>query len=432
MPLRQPLFILLSATVVSVSSIGCTLFADRPWNHLSGSDPASPRATSSVAPASYNEPVPDSDSLASSKVTPPSMSVKDFYPSNIRKTLNNLAGRGPSQKAAEQLYEKGEQAYRQAVELLPRDRGKAATEFLKASKQYTAAAERWPNSALEEDALFRAAEGQFFADRYVKANEFLEILLKKYPNTRYLDAVGARRFLIAKYWLELEQAHAQSTFAVNLTDPSRPKTDTFGHAVRIFDRMRIDDPTGKLADDATLAAANAYFKQGDFLKADQYYSDLRMTFPSSEHQFMAHFLGIKAKLESYKGPDYAGNALDQAEKLIKLVRRQFPNEARKYEQELSRAYHEVRYRKAERQWEMASYYAHRHEFGAARFYYQVLLKDYRDTPFADRAQEQVGRIATKPANPDQLAPWLVKLFPNSAPDDNALLMAKQPQQTKQR
>jgi len=74
----------------------------------------------------------------------------------------------------------------------------------------------------------------------------------------------------------------------------------------VFDKIRIDDPTGKLSDDATLAAANAYFAQGDFEKADQFYTDLRKTFPSSEHQFTAHFLGLKAKLLCYSGPDYSG------------------------------------------------------------------------------------------------------------------------------
>ena len=46
--------------------------------------------------------------------------------------------------------------------------------------------------------------------------------------------------------------------------------------------MRIDDPTGKLADDATIALANAYFEQERYLDAADTYEDLRVNFPSSQ------------------------------------------------------------------------------------------------------------------------------------------------------
>ena len=36
--------------------------------------------------------------------------------------------------------------------------------------------------------------------------------------------------------------------------------------MRVYDRIRLDDPTGKLADDATLALGNAYFAVGKFMK----------------------------------------------------------------------------------------------------------------------------------------------------------------------
>ena len=285
--------------------------------------------------------------------------------------------------------------------------------FLDASDQFAEAASRWPDSALEEDALFRAGESQFFADHYVKANNYFEQLLKKYPNTRYLDLVGARRFVIAQYWLKLNAEPGFKGIGINLTDNTIPWSDTFGHAVRIYDRMRLDDPTGKLADDATIAAANANFTKGNYEKADQYYSDLRTHFPSSEHQFNAHYLGIQAKLRGYRGARYTGEALEETDKLIQQVRRQFPQQAREHEQELDRAAREVRYLLAEREWLMAQYYTRRQEYGAARFYYDIVLKDYRDTPFADQAREEVGKLAGKPRVPPQRLAWLVQLFPNS-------------------
>lgn len=341
------------------------------------------------------------------------LQVSDFYPSNIGTTIKRLSGNGPDRGVAQQLYEEAEALYDEAVAEQAREAGEAAREsFIEAGAKYAAAANRWPDSALEEDALFRAGESLFFADRYVKANERFEELLEKYPNSRYLDLVSARRFEIAQYWIKLDDADGAPVVALNLTDKQRPWSDTFGHAIRIYDKMRLDDPTGKLADDATIAAANAHFARGNFLDADQYYTDLRRHFPSSEHQFMAHYLGIQAKLRSYRGPEYAGEILDEAEKLAKQVRRQFPSEFREHDVQLEKAYREIRYRQAEREWTLANYYYRRRHYGAARFYYNLILKDYDDTPYADEARAKLLETSGKPRTPPQRLAWLVELFPD--------------------
>jgi outer membrane protein assembly factor BamD (BamD/ComL family) len=387
-------------------------------------------ASRDTALVSHEEPIVDEEDDEEEREAAP-LKLEDFYYSNIGATVKRLTGRGPDRNVARALYGEGEDLYRQAVETRDKDpEADIQKSFLQASDKFAGAASRWPDSALEEDALFRAGESQFFADHYVKANDYFEQLLKKYPNTRYLDLVGARRFLIAQYWLKLNAEPGFKGIGVNLTDPATPLTDTYGHAIRIYDRMRLDDPTGKLADDATVAAANASFAKGNYDKADQYYSDLRTHFPSSEHQFPAHYLGIQAKLLGYRGANYTGTALEETEKLIQQVRRQFPKEVREHQQELDRAARETRYLMAEREWRMAQYYTKRREYGAARFYIDILLKDYGDTPFAEKAREEAGKIADKPRIPPQRFGWLVELFPDS--QTTRPLVATAPDGTKKR
>ena len=267
-----------------------------------------------------------------------------------------------------------------------------------------------PLDYAKRESFMQATETNIDEVCVVSATLF-EALLKKYPNSRYLDLIEARRFSIAEYWLKHHEDHPRPLLAANLTDRSRPTFDEFGHAVRVFDRIRIDDPTGKLADDATLAAANAYFSAHRYMDADNFYTDLRKTFPNSEHQFAAHYLGLKAKLLSYQGSDYSGVPLSEAEKLVQQMRRQFPQQAAQEQEFLSRAYAEVRFKKGEREWKMASYHQRRSEYGAARFYYDALVKNYTDTPFAERAQEQMVAIGGKPPVPPQRFTWLVDAFP---------------------
>lgn len=332
---------------------------------------------------------------------------QDKFSETIAKTSKQLVGKGESPPKARELFAEGSRIYEQTAQLPVEER---ADGFLEAAKIFQDAAVRWPDSALEQDALFMSGESYFFADSYPKANHQYELLLKKYPNSKYLDKVEARRFSIAQYWLSLQQESPQSFWSWNLTDRTRPRRDTFGEAVRIFDRIRIDDPTGKLADDATLAAGNAYFASAKYLDADSFFTDLRKTFPSSEHQFQAHLLGVKAKLKSYQGPDYSGDPLDEAEKLIKQIHKQFPSFAAEEREYLERAYAEVRFKKAEREWKMASYYDRRGEHRAARFYYSLLVRDFEDTPYAQEARQRLGEIRDAPADPPQRLGWLVDMF----------------------
>ena len=85
---------------------------------------------------------------------------------------------------------------------------------------------------------------------------------------------------------------------------------------------------------------------------------------------------------------------------------------------------------AEREWRMAQYYTRRKEYGAARFYVDILLKEYGDTPFADKAREEAGKMAGKPSVPPQRLGWLVDLFPDS--DATRPLVATAPDGTKKR
>jgi len=422
--LPRPLVILL-AVAFGAGWPGCALVSDQRAADSGDTVARSGNARSgSVTRASYDESV-------DSAVADDSLELADFSPNEIGLTVKRLTGNGPDREVAQQLYEEAESRYDEATAARSRQDREAAREaFLEAADSYAGAAARWPDSAMEEDALFRAGECQFFADRYVQANGYFEQLLKKYPNSRYLDLVGARRFVIAQYWLDLHDAHGSPWLAVNLLDKKRPWSDMFGHAVRIYDRMRLEDPTGKLADDATMAAANALFARGDYVRADEYYSDLRRHFPSSEHQFLAHYLGIQAKLRGYRGPEFAGDVLDEAEELIKQARRQFAKEAREHEQELAEAYHTVRYLKAQREWTMAEYYRKRREYGAARFYLEIILDEYGETSFADKARKLVPDIAGKPRTPPQRLSWLVDLFPDG--NSPAPVMAAAPDDTQRR
>jgi outer membrane protein assembly factor BamD (BamD/ComL family) len=331
----------------------------------------------------------------------------DLKPSEINEKLKALRGKGRNPDAARQLYDGADQLYQQALNAQGEERQKL---FLQAAEAFGHAAERWPGSTLEHDAIFHMGESYFFADHYPKANEAYETVIAKYKNSRYMDTIDTRRFALAQYWLEWRREHGEPFYAVNVTDEERPWRDTKGHALRLYDKIRLDDPTGKLADDATMAAANAYFLAGDYLKADMFYTDLRRTYPSSEHQFEAHFLGMQAKLQCYQGEDYGVTPLEEAGKLVEQLKRQFPQDYAENREAIDRAGAQVRKLMAERDWRMARYYENRWDYGPARYYYEQVVKGYPGTPIAEEAQAKLAALADKPSDPPQPLRPLADLF----------------------
>jgi outer membrane protein assembly factor BamD (BamD/ComL family) len=315
---------------------------------------------------------------------------------------------------AKDFYSEGDRLFRGASGQPAEQRKKT---FKAAGKQFRKAAEAAPGSALEQDALFMQAESLFFSDQLTLATDTYQKLQKEFPRNRHNDRVAARLFSISRYWIDTVKADDGGWMKINLTDSSRPRIDTDGHAIRVLDQIRYDDPTGRLADDATMAAAAEYIRQEKFEEADEFLTDLRETFSDSEHLFLAHLLGIRVKLEVYAGPNYSGLVLEEAETLVRQTRQRFPEKMaeERYGEMVARASAEIQYHRAEREADRSSYHEKQNEYGAARFHYEVLLRDYPDTPQAENARERLKATEGLPARPTRRLSWMTKIFPESRP-----------------
>ncbi|MDA8744984.1 hypothetical protein N9N28_10165 [Rubripirellula amarantea] len=334
-----------------------------------------------------------------------------------RSVINFVTGKEQEDREqAKRYYQAGDQLFRQASSEPAEQRKKT---FEKAAKQFRKSCEAAPKTAIEQDALFMQAESLFFADHLMDATEVYQTLQKEHPRNRHNDQVAARLFSISRYWIETAKADEGNWSPINLTDASKPRLDTDGHAIRVLDNIRYDDPTGRLADDATMAAAAEYIRQEKFEEADEFLTDLRETFSDSEHLFLAHLLGIRTKLEVYAGPRYSGLVLEEAEKLVNQTRTRFPDKMAdpKYAEMVARAAAEIAFHKAERLAYRADFREKKKEYGAARFYYQKLLEEHGDTPHAETARKRLAEIETLPAIPTQRLSWLTTVFPDSNASD---------------
>ncbi len=308
---------------------------------------------------------------------------------------------------AREHYARAEQLFSEAKELSGDERRKR---FREAAQEYVEAGKNWKSSSLEQDALMMAAESLFFAEDYYDAEQMYARLVREYPRNPYLDHVDSRRFEIADYWLKVGQSKRKPFVVVNLTDERFPWNDLDGHGKRVLEKLRLDNPTGRVSDDATMRLAMEQFESGKLEEAAETFADLRVSYPDSEHLFNAMFLETQCRIASYQGPRYSSEPLTQAQDLIKKIFQQFPREAQEREQELKEAYARIRYLMAERVWNQAKYRRARQEYGSAKFHYQRILSEYADTPFAPQAQQELDTLQGLPDDPPQRLKTLVWLF----------------------
>jgi outer membrane protein assembly factor BamD (BamD/ComL family) len=353
-------------------------------------------------PQGSARPVPENieNALEEEKAKKRGFELSDLAPKHLYNEAKAWAGYGPDEKVARQLFDEGQDLYREK-------------KYAEAADKFKSAASRWPNSPLEEDAMFYRAESLFFADRYVDANDAFVALMKKYENSRYLDRAVRRQFNIARYWEQLEEASPLWPIVPNLTDSTRPRFDTWNHALKAYESVQLNDPTGPLADDAVMATGNAYFLEGRYEEAANQYDLLRKQYPRSEHQYDAHRLGMKAKLLLYQGPFYDGTALDEAGRIADQTLRQFGNELGKDRDRLIQEKNDIVEQQARRDWAMGQYYDKKHYYGAARFYYKGLVENtrYARTHFAQMARDRLEQIKDRPDKPPNHFKWLTDLFP---------------------
>jgi TolA-binding protein len=316
--------------------------------------------------------------------------------------VKDAVGLGPNEQFARQAYAEGIRLFREK-------------KYNAAANSFKKAVARGPHSAIEQDAMFMLAECFFFDDRYIKARDAYDGLVKEHPNTRYLDTVIDREWAIARYW-EQHEEHSPDWFGTpNGYDRTRPWLDTIGHAIKTYDNIRLNDPTGPRADDAIMATANIYFQRGRFDDADYHYTLLRREYPRSELQFEAHLLGLQAKLRKYQGEDYDGTPLEEAKTLVKQLRMQFAGRLPEEEKErLATVEKQLNLEIATRDYRMAEYFDGTKHFGAARYYYAQVMKKYPNTDLAAQARDRLAQIGGEPDEPPKRLAWIVDLFPQSS------------------
>ncbi|MBN1852273.1 MAG: outer membrane protein assembly factor BamD [Pirellulales bacterium] len=320
-------------------------------------------------------------------------------PEEAYSKFKTAIGQGPNADAARDMFTEAHKLYGQK-------------KYVSAAKMFQKAADRWPGSDLQEEAMFMVGEGYFFADKYDDANDAYEAFVKKYSGSKFLDTAISRQWMIARYWQQTAEQDPEWPTTPNLFDKTRPRFDTHGRALKIYDNIRMNDPTGPWSDEALMATATSHFSRGRYEDADYHFGILRREYPKSEHQLMAHLLGLQCKIRKYQGPEYDPAPLEEAEQLIKQLKLQFGAQLDEEDrQRVDVIAAQIAHHRALRDWHMAQYYDKSDHFGAARFYYARVANNFPSTKMGQSAQDRLAEISGRPDSPPERLSWLIEMFP---------------------
>jgi outer membrane protein assembly factor BamD (BamD/ComL family) len=315
--------------------------------------------------------------------------------------MKEAVGLGPNDQAAHKFFMEGERLFDEK-------------RYSVAAIEYEKAADRAVDMRIREDAMFMLAESYYFDDRCIPARDAYNALADKYPSTRYLDKLVEREWEIARYLESYANYHYDVPMTPNAWDKTRPWFDTLGHAIKTYENIRMNDPTGPRADDAIMATAGIYFRKGRYDDADYNYALLRREYPRSEFQFEAHLLGLQSKLRKYQGADYDGSPLEEAQTLVKQLRTNFAGQLSAEERDrLQTVSAQLHQELASRDMQMAQFYDGTKNYGSAKTYYAEVINKYPDSELANRARDRMTEIAGQPEFPEKRLAWFVDLFPES-------------------
>lgn len=334
-----------------------------------------------------------------------------FDPSKLYTQIRDSMGMGPNEQEATRLIKEAMSIIDENPEL--KDKRLNVT----AAKLFERAGKKWPDSLIEEDAIFLAAECWFFSDMYPNALYAYESLIVKYNNTKYMNTATRRLFSIGKYWEKLDRKGV-SSFSWK-KDPTRPRMSTFSGMKKAYESIFLNDPRGPLSDDAVMSLAEAYMNKGlragdsHFEKAAVYYSYLRENYPDSRHLGKAFERETIARKMSYIGSEYNNQALDAAEKLAEQTIMQYSGDSSVNIAMMKDISNDITEQKAARDWTYAEYYDKKKEYGAARVYYNRIVNEYSTTDYASRARKRLSEIAKLPDEPKSIEKFVEKYIPSN-------------------
>lgn len=248
---------------------------------------------------------------------------------------------------------------------------KAAKKFLK----------RYPSDALREEVLWLAGEAEMARQRYWQAYKWYEKQLKEFPGGAKLERALTMEMEIARAFLAGKKRKLLKMIPVSAV----------GDGIEILQRIAQRAPGTQQAELALLAIGDHYFDKGDWEAAVDAYDSYLMLFPKSDRSPYAELRVAEALRRSYDGSEWDETPLIEAEQRYKAFAMRYPGAAR--EAQVASVLQQLRSQRAAKQYQIAQFYLRAGKSKSAEYYLNLLIRDFPETEWAQRAHGAMTEIA---------------------------------------
>ena len=253
-------------------------------------------------------------------------------------------------------------------------------DYAKAVKHAKRFLKRYPYDPLAEEILALGGDAQMARGRYWDAYKLYERQLQRYPIGLLAERSMQREMEIAQAWLAGRKRRLAGALPIPATEDALEALEKIAERAAGSDRGQT----------ALLTIADHYFDQGKWSAAAETYDGFLKMYAKSPRAGHAELRAAEAYRRSYRGAFWDETPLIEAEQRYKAFAQRHPAQARraKVEQALGQI-HEDR---AAKQYEVGRFYVRLNQPGAATHYFNIVLTEYADTPWASRAQAEMAKL----------------------------------------
>jgi outer membrane protein assembly factor BamD len=233
-----------------------------------------------------------------------------------------------------------------------------------------------------------AADGQYYLALCLeKLNKpyqaFLEYkkLIDSYPNSKKINEVVEREYNIGEYFLNREP---KKWLGVSIYDfVEHP-------AIEIFRTIVEKTPYSEYAPQAQYKLGVLFYQLGRYDEARDAFQKLVDNYPESKWALPAKYQLAIVTAKGSMGPDYDASSIKEARRRLDEFIKANPqveisSQAKDYLKELKE-------KEAKKNFDIAKFYEKQKKYKAAKIYYELVLKKFPDTDYAQQAEVRLKEL----------------------------------------
>ena len=237
-----------------------------------------------------------------------------------------------------------------------------------------------PEDKYAPEMSFRMAQIHFKTKNYGKAYEIIKVVLDKYANISNPDRVLEKCFEIANIFYDGKKRKVLGI----------PLANQYRKAIEIYEKIIGHAPFGQFADKSQFQIGKTYMLLDEKPEAIEAFTSLCKDYPESPHVEEALYLiGLNYEKMSKK-PDYDQTHTEKAIESYRKFLKSNP-ESTYYEEANSRL-NSLLSRKGKEIFKVAVFYYDRNKFQSAKIYFDVLIKEYAMTEWAQKSTKYLSLI----------------------------------------